>query len=123
LVVAVSGYAFAQEALQPLSFTPAQVAGGRANFAEKCAKCHGSDLEGGAGPALVGGVLDGYFAGSVGDLAEFIKSSMPQDTPGTLSSDETVTVVAFLASKNGRKPGDAPLPSDAAAQARIGFGQ
>lgn len=121
LVLGFSGYAFAQDTLRPLSFTNAQVAGGRANFASQCAKCHGSDLEGGAGPALVGGVLDGYFAGSVGDLADFIKSSMPQDAPGTLTTDQTVTIVAFLASKNGRPPGPTPLPTDAAALAGIGF--
>jgi mono/diheme cytochrome c family protein len=123
VVAAFSGYALAQEALAPLSFTTAQAAGGRANFASKCARCHGSDLEGGVGPALVGGVLDGYFAGPVGGLVDFVQSSMPQDMPGTLSRDETVTIVAFLASKNDRNPGGTPMPSDSAALGKMGFNQ
>lgn len=123
LAAGFSGFALAQEALSPLTFSAVQVAGGRANFAAKCAKCHGADLEGGAGPALVGGVLDGYFAGPAGGLVDFVQSSMPQDAPGTLSRDETVTIVAFLASKNDRSSGATPMPSDSAALAKMGFNQ
>lgn len=123
IVVGFSGYSFAQEARAHLTFSAAQMAGGRANYASKCAKCHGDDLEGGAGPALSGGGLDNYLTGSVGDLSDFISSSMPQDAPGSLSPEETATVVAYLASKNGRAPGAAPLPIDSTTQHRMDFMQ
>ena len=123
MVGVFSGYAAAQDALTPLSFSAPQMAGGRVTCADKCSKCHGSDLEGGAGPALSDGALDNYLAGSAGALFEFIHASMPQDAPGSLSPDETTSLIAYLASKNGRTPGGAPLPSDMAALGKIGFKQ
>ncbi|OJU09292.1 MAG: hypothetical protein BGN86_01585 [Caulobacterales bacterium 68-7] len=122
-VGAFSGLAVAQETLSPLSFSAPQVAGGRVTYADKCSKCHGDDLEGGAGPALSEGSLDNYLSGSAGALFEFINASMPQDAPGSLSPDETTSLIAYLASKNGRTPGGAPLPSDMAALGKIGFKQ
>ena len=118
-----SGFAVAQEVLGPLTFTSPQVAGGRANYASKCAKCHGSDLEGGAGPALTSGAMDGYFSGPVGNLADFLHASMPQDEPGTLTPEETATLIAFIASRNERAAGPVALPSDHAALSKMGFNQ
>lgn len=120
---ALASEALAEGGLSPLTFTSTQVAGGRVNYAAKCAKCHGPDLEGGAGPALVGEPLEPFFSGSVSDLSDFIQASMPQDAPGTLTPDETATLIAYLASKNERKPGTQPLPSDHAALTKMGFNQ
>jgi mono/diheme cytochrome c family protein len=122
VVASFAGVA-AAKALAPLTFTAQQAAGGRANYAAKCSRCHGSDLEGGVGPALSGGGLDNYLSGSAGALFDFIISTMPQDAPGTLTPDETATVVAYLASKNGRAAGATALPNDTAALAKMGFTQ
>ncbi len=46
---------------------------------------------------------------------------MPQDAPGTLTNDETATIVAYLASKNGRTAGATALPNNTAALAKMGF--
>ncbi len=123
LVVAAAGFAgcAAAQTLAPLTFTVQQTAGGRANYEAKCSRCHGSDLEGGAGPALTGGGLDNYLDGPAANLFDFINASMPQDAPGTLTNDETATIVAYLASKNGRTAGATALPNNTAALAKMGF--
>jgi len=125
LILALAGIAdlAAAQGLAPLTFTAQQAAGGRANYAAKCSRCHGSDLEGGAGPALSGGGLDNYLDGSVGNLFDFVIASMPQDAPGTLTPDETATVIAYLAARNGRTAGATALPNDTAALAKMGFTQ
>lgn len=125
LILAVAGIAdlAMAQTLAPLTFTAQQAAGGRANYENKCSRCHGSDLEGGAGPALSSGGLDNYLSGSASGLFDFVIASMPQDAPGTLSADETTTIVAYLASKNGRTAGATALPNDTAALAKMGFTQ
>jgi hypothetical protein len=47
------------------------------------------------------------------DLVERIRTTMPQDSPGTLSRMQTVDIVAFMLEKNGLAAGTTPLPVDA----------
>ncbi|MDB5438375.1 MAG: hypothetical protein JWM33_802 [Caulobacteraceae bacterium] len=119
-LISFSGAAYA---LDPLTFTARQAAGGKANFGEKCAKCHGAELEGGAGPTLISGVMDKYLPGPVDKLSDYIKANMPRDMPGTLKPDEIATLIAYIASRNDRTPGADPLPTDKDAQAKMGFDQ
>lgn len=119
-VLSFSGAAYA---LDPLSFTARQAAGGKANYGEKCAKCHGAELEGGAGPTLIGGVMDKYLPGPVDKLSAYIQANMPRDAPGSLKPDEIATLIAYIATRNDRTPGPDALPADKDAQAKMGFDQ
>lgn len=91
---------------------------GEVIYKEKCAACHGQNGEGKppTGVTLVGGIgtlatskplktIGSYwpYATSVWD---YIHRSMPYAEPGTLSSDETYAVTAFLLYKNGIIPRD-----------------
>src|SRR4051794_32097959 len=84
-----------------------QVAAGAATYATWCASCHGSELEGGRGSALDAATLASYR--SADRLVRFVRISMPQDDPGSLSEQEYYDVVAFLLDANGMNPDAVPL--------------
>jgi cytochrome c len=84
------------------------------NYSQKCAGCHGRNLEGGrgqaGGPRLVGGkgslntadpirtVGSAYpFATT---LWSYIYRSMPENKPGSLTADEVYALSAFLLFRN-----------------------
>ncbi len=82
---------------------------GKAVYAEKCAACHGANMEGGkgtGGAALIGGrgslasgkpvkTIESYwpYASTVFD---FVKRAMPFNAPGSLSDDEVYAVTAYI---------------------------
>ena len=74
-------------------------------YAAHCAKCHGTDGEGGSGGNLVGrGSLEdsdpdqtvGNYWPYATTLFDFIRRAMPMDAPATLSNDEIYAVSAYL---------------------------
>jgi len=93
-------------------FSVVQADLGRALYVSKCASCHGSSLEGGAGPALVGEAIlakwsqDGK---TVANLHFVIKNTMPMGAPGSLTDDQYVDVVAYILLSNHIPAGAAPL--------------
>lgn len=52
-------------------------------------------------------------ADPIGHLFEHIRTSMPQDQPGSLSNEEYAAVLAYFLRVNGREAGDVELPADA----------
>ncbi|HEY0798532.1 MAG TPA: cytochrome c [Candidatus Baltobacteraceae bacterium] len=80
-----------------------QVAAGAKVFAMHCASCHGAQLEGGAGPTLVGPDFsasvqqDGL---ALGDVFGIIAYQMPYDAPSSLSHADYERVMAFLLDRN-----------------------
>jgi cytochrome c len=104
-------------------YTDAQAKRGEKVSTEQCARCHGQTLTGAeAAPALVGDVFNANWEGvALGDLFERIRISMPQDTPGSLSRQQNVDVIAYLL-KAGKFPaGDQELVTDATVLAQIRF--
>lgn len=100
-------------------YSSAQAQTGARSFAGQCASCHGSALEGAAGPALSGtGFARRWLNGgqSVGDLLHRIDSSMPLGAPHTLSNEEYVNVTAFLLSRNGIPVGSTPMGDESLAK-------
>lgn len=83
-----------------LAFTETAVASGGEVFAESCARCHGSELEGTERfPALVGEDFEADWAGkTVGDLYTFIHEEMPLGRGGTLTDEQYHLVTAFVLS-------------------------
>ena len=86
-----------------------------------CAGCHGADLDGGdSGPKLVGPMfLSNWNEKTVGELFETIKTTMPGDTPGSLSPADTANAIAFILEMNKAKPGSKDLPVEQASLEQI----
>jgi S-disulfanyl-L-cysteine oxidoreductase SoxD len=91
-------------------------------YAEKCAACHGAQLEGNpakgiGGDKLIGGrgtlasktpvkTVESYWPYAT-TLFDYIKRAMPFNTPGSLSDDDVYSVVAYILSEGKViKPGD-----------------
>ncbi len=84
------------------------VSQGAAIYADKCAACHGKDLEGvkaiGA-PALIGGrgtlagkpvkTVESYWPYAT-TLFDYVKRAMPMNAPGSLSDGEIYSVAAYI---------------------------
>src|SRR5262249_38823790 len=102
-------------------FTADQAAQGKTLFENKCATCHGADLNGGEmAPPLTGGMfLSNWNGQSLGDLFTRIHTTMPQNDPGSLNNAEVTQVVAYILSVNQFPAGSAALPSDEAALGKI----
>ena len=75
---------------------------GEALYANNCASCHGSALEGGeSAPPLTGGEFFANWNGlTLGDLFDRIRVSMPADRPGKLSREQNADVLAFMLNVN-----------------------
>lgn len=93
-------------------YTDAQAKRGEVIYYERCAGCHGPELEGGdMTPALTGGgFMSNWNEVSVGDLFERIRITMPLDRPRTLSRQQSADVIAFLLKANRWPAGAAELP-------------
>jgi len=100
------------------AFTSEQAASGKASYDGVCARCHGAQLMGGTdgGPALKGGNFLGHWNGdTLASLYIKIRDTMPRDTPGTVSDDVKIEILAFLLQQNGFPTGRANLKLDLAA--------
>ena len=87
---------------------------GAADYAEKCAACHGRQLEGNptkgiGGDKLLGGrgtlasktpvkTVESYWPYAT-TLFDYIKRTMPFNTPGSLTDDEVYSAVAYILSE------------------------
>lgn len=99
-----------------------QVAAGQKLFGAHCAECHGASGEGSPGPRVVGleqGALPldpppgakyrkTQFK-TVADIASFVVANMPPKAPGSLSSEEYFSILAFDLKANGIDLGEKKL--------------
>jgi mono/diheme cytochrome c family protein len=94
-------------------YTTSQAERGRATFDASCAMCHRADLTGrGTIPALRGeGFMGERQGGSVGDLYELIRSTMPPGRAASLTPEAYADVVAYLLSANAYPAGTNELPT------------
>ena len=89
----------------------ATAADGKDLFIEQCASCHGMDGEGGVADKLVGGIGSlasdqpvktvGSFWPYAPTLFDFIRRSMPLNTPQSLSDNQVYALSAYILSMNG----------------------
>jgi S-disulfanyl-L-cysteine oxidoreductase SoxD len=97
-VMLVSTFALASA---PAHKSALETGAGEALFAQKCAACHGSHVEGGRGPALMGqAFVDEWSDRPLRKLYSRILTSMPENSPGSLTPEETLELVRYVAAKN-----------------------
>jgi mono/diheme cytochrome c family protein len=91
-------------------YTDAQAAQGAASYKATCAICHGPVLEGnGEAPPLVGRFMPDWEGTNLSDLHEKIHDTMPLFAPGTLKTEDTTNILAFILQANGFPSGATPL--------------
>ncbi len=102
-------------------YTAAQAAEGKTAYDNKCALCHGAEMNGAEmAPPLSGAMFLSNWSGqAVGDLFTRIHFTMPANDPGSLSNAETASILAYILSFNQFPAGDTALPSDETALAAI----
>jgi len=89
-------------------YSGAQAARGEMAFDMNCAKCHeGADVD---GPPLKGEpFIDRWREDSLVSLFTFIRTKMPQDSPGKLSESTYLDLLAYLLQTNGNPAGPVEL--------------
>ncbi len=93
-------------------YSAAQAASGATVYAGRCAQCHGTNLQGGSGPALTGNSFHQSLNASyttAGKLYGFIHDQMPANAPASLSQKQYLDVTAYVMSRNGFPAGAAAL--------------
>lgn len=103
-------------------YTPSQARRGRDVYTHHCAKCHGSQLKGQAGPALAGKKFQSSieFSGmSAKQLLSFISMQMPYDKPGSLSQTQYEDVLAYILRRNGYPAGTRRLTKSNISRVRL----
>jgi alcohol dehydrogenase (cytochrome c) len=87
-------------------YTPPQVSQGRWEYSQKCAVCHGQQLQGAGAPSLKGRIFDDRWDGKkLSDLYGFVHNDMPLGLGASLPSQEYADIVAFLLAQNGLAAG------------------
>jgi len=98
------------ETAPPGAYTNEQASRGAAVYTQRCAQCHGANLQGEAGTPLMGATfLHAYGGGTAAQLFDFLSRQMPLDAPGSLSQPQYLDVTAFILERNGLPPGAAAL--------------
>ena len=110
-ILAVAGSAASRQgsakSIREGAYTNAQAQRGKAVFEKQCLGCH-------ADPKFGYSVIDDRAGLPVADLFEFIKTSMPEDNPGSLQPGQYADILAYFFSLRGLPAGDAELVSDVA---------
>ena len=99
-------------------YTEAQAARGLTAFGPNCAGCHALAAEGRA--PLAGEPFWKSFAQkTVGDLLQFVSTSMPNGSPGSLSESTYNDIVALILKSNGFPAGTTELGRNTIAGVKI----
>lgn len=95
-------------------YTAEQAELGKSIYEKECATCHGESLEGkGKNVPLTGDAfLNKWNDQTMADLFMKTNTTMPASSPGTLTPDETVRVIAYLLHMNKFPAGKSELPTD-----------
>ena len=89
---------------------------GKTLYMDKCASCHQESLKGTTEtPPLTGDTFWGNWETySANNLVEQIRTTMPEDNPGSLMRQEVVDIVAYILKFNEVPfTGDLPMDADA----------
>jgi polar amino acid transport system substrate-binding protein len=108
----------------PTLYTADQATKGALAYYQNCAMCHGPLLDGQSagysGPALKGAEFaDPSYDFHVKEIFNFVAKLMPPGTPGSLTHDQDVLIMAFLLQQNGYPPGTKELTYDEAQKSSV----
>ena len=88
-------------------FSTAQLAQGRFEYAQKCAVCHGAQLEAGGAPALKGAAFAAQWNGKqLKDFYGYVYHNMPLGQAAALPGQEYADIVAYILGANGVPAGN-----------------
>lgn len=106
---------------------------GKALFQQRCAACHGMNLEGGLADRLVGGrgtlvnndptkapvkTVESYWPYAT-TLFDYIKRAMPFNAPGSLTNNEVYSLAAYILSEGKIIDAGASLDEKALAKVKM----
>ena len=102
-------------------YTEEQAARGEKLYADRCSKCHGDTLGGQeAAPALTGATFYSNWEGeNLEALLDRIRTTMPQDKPGSLSRAQNADILAHLLHAGGFPAGAMPIDGQAGALSTV----
>jgi len=119
LLAGVVAAAPAQEAPAPSVrdgvYTVEQADRGAALYDDRCTVCHGEIRAIIPGMAVLLGdhTFRNFWRGrSLGEMFGYIRETMPQDAPGTLTAAQTAEIMAHILRGNRLPAGEAALPED-----------
>jgi mono/diheme cytochrome c family protein len=91
-------------------FTADQTNAGRWAYEQRCATCHGVNLEGSGAPALVGSAFNAQWDGkTLQQFYGYVHGQMPLGAVGTLKGQDCVNVVAYILARSGLPAGTQKL--------------
>lgn len=94
----------------PGDYTRAQAALGAQLYTASCSACHGADLHGPAGPALVGNAFTSQWTGeAASDPETMMAKNMPLNAPGSLKPSDYLAIMAYILQQNKYPAGSVPL--------------
>jgi mono/diheme cytochrome c family protein len=101
-------------------FSAAQAERGGALYEAPCGRCHGRRLDGASDdpdmrsspPLARATFLRRWNGRSLATLYEYIRATMPESTPGSLSDQEYVDLIAYMLATSGAEPGEEELLPD-----------
>lgn len=105
-------------------FTAEQADRGEVLYEDQCAVCHGAIRQ--FVPEMAALLGDHNFRNAwrgrtLGEMFGYIRETMPQDAPGTLTAAETAEIVAHILRGNRLPAGEMSLPEDEEALNAIPF--
>ena len=107
-------------------YTAAQNKRGEELHSAVCAMCHGPQLNGAGqpemppSPAIARATFLRKWAGqTVAALFVYVRHTMPPDSPGTLTEQQTLDAIAHMFAVSNMPAGDRELPLDVKALANI----
>lgn len=92
---------------------------GRAVFDASCLRCHGPLLDGVPRRFTADKFWASWGEDSLSSLYRYLRTSMPNDAPGTLSESSYIDLLAFLVAINGAPPGPADLTAETIPTTRL----
>jgi mono/diheme cytochrome c family protein len=105
----------AQKSVWDGVYTDEQAKRGEALYQKYCAECHAESLTGQEqAPPLIGVSFASSWEGTpLSELFERMRTSMPEDNPGSLSRQENADVLAHMLKVGQFPAGSTPLSGDA----------
>ena len=102
------------------AYTTQQAAAGAQLYTANCSACHGADLRGPVGPALIGDAFTSQWTGeSAYDPYMLMIKNMPLNAPGSLAPAQYLAIMAYILQQNKFQAGSSPATPDSLRHVKI----